>query len=94
MKRSKITFILKAALFWLTMLSCTFYTLGIENLIEVEYWEAVLLGIAINFALIYLCWRYLSYEEVCKVSGSKTFEKIIEENYDNSTRERRAEREN
>lgn len=79
--KAKVKFILKAVLFWGTMLSCTIDVLGIESLMEGNHWAAIFAITGLNMALICLCYNFLSYEEVCRISGTKTFEEKIQQRF-------------
>lgn len=73
-----IVLLLKGVLLWVTILSFfCFIAGGFESLVEADKWLAAGFWLIINIALGYICYNYLSYHELYKLSGSMWFDKLL-----------------
>lgn len=73
-----IILLLKGVLLWITSISAfCFIAGGYENLVEEDKWFIANFWGILNIALGYICYKYISYRELYKLSGSMWFEKQI-----------------
>ena len=70
--------VVKAVLLYTTsLLIILFLGGGCESLIENGYTIISLLWVALNAFLLYLCMKYISYKELCKLSGVDLIDNVL-----------------
>lgn len=66
--------ILKGVLLWVTAFTVMLFISGVDSIYDNGYF---IHGILVCVCLCYLCYRYISEEELKTLSGSKWFDKLI-----------------